>query len=199
MSDAVDLITLIALKTDLKIRTSATNDTTWDETLGRIISGVSRAIATHCGRTFVEATETAVKIDGDGTDILLVKYPILAITTLVNNTTTVVETTNWEVYKERGHIELTDGSVWTKGRKKVTITYRHGYEDIPDDLQMAALAWCAKKFFDIKDNRVGVSTRSTADGSSTTYATSFVSGDMPDEVKAVIARYKSFYSDRWLT
>jgi hypothetical protein len=199
MSDAVDLITLIALKTDLKIRTSDANDTTWDATLERIISGVSRAIATHCGRTFVEATDTASKIDGDGSAILLVKWPILDITTLINDETTVVETTNWEVYKERGHIELTDGSVWTKGLKKVTITYRHGYEDIPDDIQMAAIAWCSKKFFDIKDNRVGVSTRSTADGSSTTYATSFVSKDMPDEVKALIEPYRSFYGDRWST
>jgi len=197
---SADLITLEDLKQDHKIQTATANDTTWDDTLSRIISGVSQAIATFCGRTFVAATETSQKIDGDGSVVLLVRYPVISITSIINDTTTVVETTNWEAYLKSGKIELTDGTVWTKGRKTITITYRHGYEvgSIPADLQMAAMTWASKKFFDIKDDRVGVSSRTSADGASISFAGSSVSRNMPDEVRALIEPYKT-YGQRWLS
>ncbi len=199
MPAAIDLITLDDLKTDLRVQTVAADETSWDDTLQRIISGDSDAIATSCNRTLVAETETTKKLDGDGTVLLLLKWPIISVGAVVNDTTTVVETTNWIKRLKRGELLLTDGTVWTNGPEKITITYRHGYEDIPPAIQEAAMLWARKKYFDIKDDRVGVSSRSTADGDSISYASTVISKGVPDEVEALIASHRVYQSGRWST
>lgn len=184
------LITLDDLKEDLKITV-----TDHDAKLDRIILAVSQGICDLCGgRTFLATTETAKKLDGDGTVLLLVKFPIISITSITNDTISVVETTNYEQYANLGRIELTDGSVWANGRKKVTITYRHGYafDDLPPAITRAAFLWAAKMWLDLDNKRHGVTSVTRGDETVSYEKT------IPQEVRDLVAPYDIGHAaERW--
>ena len=174
------LTTLDIVKANLNL-----SDTTWDEVLLGAIDAVSRAIEDYCGRSFIARTLTAEKIDGDGTAELQLRFPVIRIDSLSNDGTAVVETTNYELYSDTGLVVLTDGSAWASGRKKLTITYRYGYEfdDLPRAITAAANLWTMKHFSDIKENRVGLSSVTRGDET-----VSYEKG-MPREVKALVDPY----------
>lgn len=161
------------------------SDTTWDTVIDDEIDAVSQAIEKHCNRTFGLATLTAEKIDGDGTEELQLRFPVVSITSISNDGTSVVVTTNYELYSSTGLVVLTDGTVWTSGRKKITITYRYGYDqqDLPPDIVSAATLWTMKRFSDVKENRIGVSSVTRGDET-----ISYEKG-MPREVAERLAPY----------
>lgn len=161
------------------------SDTTWDTVIDNEIDAVSQAIEKYCGRTFGVADITAQKIDGDGTEELQLRFPIVSLGSISNNGTAVVETTNFEKYANEGLLVLTDGTVWASGRKKITITYRYGYaqNDLPPDVVSAATLWTMKRFSDVKENRIGVSSVTRGDET-----ISYEKG-MPKEVQERLAPY----------
>lgn len=162
------------------------SDTTWDAVLEDEIDAVSQAIGDYCCRSFEAHTLTAEKIDGDGTVELYLRCPIISITSVSNDGVSVVETTNYEQYSERGLVVLTDGTAWASGRKTITVTYRYGYEadDMPRAIVSAARLWTIKRWQDVKHLRVGVSSVSRGDETIT-----YEKG-MPQEVQRLIDPYR---------
>jgi hypothetical protein len=175
------LITREDVKDALKL-----DETTWDTVLDVIVDAVSQGIMDYCNRSFVERTLTAEKIDGDGTTHLLLRFPIISIDSLVNDTITVVETTNWEMYSDVGEVVLTDGTVWTDGNKKITITYTYGYavDNLPRNISQAALLLAMEMWREIKEQRTGVSSVTRGD------ETISYSKEFPGSVKRLVDPYR---------
>lgn len=184
------IITLDDAKLHLRISDDVTDH---DQILQQLIDGASQAIASYCGRLFMITTETAKKLDGDGTDTLLLKYPVQSISSLSNDGTAVVVTTNYELYETIGRVVLTDGTVWVNGRKTVTITYTYGYsiDDIPRDVVSACLYLVASKFQAFQQDRIGVTSKTFGDQS-----ISYERG-IPKEVRELLIPWQIVNDDRW--
>jgi hypothetical protein len=180
---------LLTTREDAKAYLDLTEDT-WDSVIEAEIDAVTVAIEVFCNRTFLRRTLTAEKIDGpqsdewDSTELQL-RYPIISITSITNDTVSVVETTNYEMYPDSGLVVLTDGTGWAGGHKKITITYSYGYErdDLPGDIVSAANLWVMKRLKDIQEKRVGVTSVTKGD-----QTISYEKG-MPTEVKRLIEPY----------
>lgn len=180
--DRIQLITLQEIRDDLRF---AASEATWDNLLERLIKGVSAAVENYCGRYILARTLTDEKLDGDGTTTLLLRAPVISITSILNGTTSVTSTM-YALYASTGNLILTNGMVWCSGAQQVKITYRCGWEfdQLPQDIVEAARYWVIMKFQDIRQDRVGVSSKSFGDET-----ISYVSG-MPREVKELLAPYR---------
>ncbi len=180
----VSIIELDTLKSGLEINTT---NTTYDDRLERIIASVSRAIETYLNRPVLVRLHSAEKFDGDGSNTLLLVPPIIKITVLLNDTTTVAAT-DYEYYEHNGEVVLTDGTVFVEGPKKISVTFKNGWElaYIPEDIAMAAEIWGIHMFHLMKDDRVGVLSKSKRD-QSITYSSST---KMPDAVREMISPYR---------
>lgn len=162
----------------------AASDISQDARLAWVVDGVCRAIEDYCGRTFLAETETEL-LDGDGEDVILLKSPIISVTTLINDGTTLTVTTDYLVYGTLGKIRLLE-SAFVDGPQTVSVTYRHGWEadKIPASIKSAAIMWSCKRFLDVKDSRVGVTSVSLGD-QTIGYAQS-----MPTEIQEMVQPYR---------
>jgi hypothetical protein len=170
---------------EVRVALDLGDDTTQDAKLGPIIDGVCRSIEDYIGRTVVAQVETAEMIDGDGTDVLLLKAPIVTLTTLINDDVTLTVGTDFVIYNTIGKVKLV-ASTFVEGPQTVSCTYRHGWESekVPASLKSAALMWSIKRFQDIKNDRLGVTSKSFGD-----QTISYI-GRMPDEVREAIEPYR---------
>lgn len=181
------LVDISDLKSDLGID----SETTWDGLLTRITNGVTYAIETMTKRQFVARTET-LSLDGSGTAVMYVPGPIISIDSVTNNGTLLTVTTDYVWYAKTGKLVLVgvagssllvNNSVWSTDPQSVVIDYRHGYDeqDMPQDILLAARTWAIHWFQRIRDDRMGVSSRSEGD-----LSISFRSEAMPPEVERLI-------------
>lgn len=189
-STKIAICELADVKDDLKIGRLAdgSEDTSNDEMIRRVINGISAQIESYTGRTFAARDITSEKYDGDGTcTFILKRTPVIRISALLNDTLT-VGSDDYVCYEATGKVELIDGSVFVNGPKKVTVTYRCGYEraDMPNEIVRAACEWAVHRFKIIKEGRRGFNSSSTQDGPSISYAP----GSMPPEVKEVLDTYR---------
>lgn len=185
------LCTVDDLKSDLAITATSTTE---EERLLRLIDGVSDAIVSWCGRPFIVTTETAVELDGDGSDILHIKYPVVSIVSISNDGTTYTEGTHYELYSKIGQLVAIDGYLWATGRKKILITYTWGYEvnDLPRDVTMAARIACAKVYREFKEQRIGVTSTTDGGGQSISYEKGFTK-----EVRELLSPHRALMDERW--
>jgi hypothetical protein len=146
-----DLVDLDAVKNELKI---AASDTEHDAFLGRAIGQVSTAIAGYCNRTFsVETVRDTIFVGLGGAQLQLSRFPVIAVTaaTVTDGTggqTLLAEGMDYLLDAPRGWLlRLGTGGVpvaWYI--TPTTVTYQAGYQDIPADLQQAALRLIAARF-----------------------------------------------------
>lgn len=120
----------------------------------QILLAVTWAMSQYTHRTLRHASHTEY-YDGDGTDkLFLNNYPITSTASTISlwvNADTPraygdgdkISSDNIIIKESDGLIVL-DGDVFTKGAKTVKITYDAGYANLPYNIQMAALKWCAK-------------------------------------------------------
>ena len=182
--DNVSIITMETIKSGLNI---ADDDTAFDERLERIVAGVSRSIESFLNRPVTVRAHVEELFDGDGTTTMLLVPRIVDITTLINNETTVASD-DYVFYADSGEVALTDGTVFVRGRKKVSVTYRNGWEpvDIPEGILLGAETWAIHLFNLMKNDRVGVQSTSKRD-QSISYSSST---KMPDAVREMIEGYR---------
>lgn len=175
------LIDIPDLRDDIGVKGDEFNDR-----LTRIIRGVTDAVETFCNRAFVKRTDTAKLLDGDGTVDLFLNPPVVSITSIDNDGTAVLAA-DYALYQDTGKVVLTDGTVWTKGNQKITITYVYGYafDDLPSDVVMAAHIWAIHWWLKLKEKRMGVLSKSTGDS-----AISYVAPSMPDDVKELLSPHR---------
>ncbi len=142
--------TLARVKLDADI---AGSDADRDTVINTIIDGITREMQDWMGRQIVQGTATAEKIDGwQSEEIHTRHYPIIAITSLTEGGTTLVENTAFESLgddKPSGRIVRILGGnpiQWAIGRRKVSVTYDHGYVTVPESLALAATAMAVIRY-----------------------------------------------------
>lgn len=115
-----------------------------DDALTGYIKRASDVIARHCKRTFaVETVSEQFRLDRLQEDLLLSRYPVVAVTSIVENGTTLSDGTDYEVDAAKGIVTrlYNDRAAWWPMRK-VTVVYCAGYTlpaDAPEALQQACL------------------------------------------------------------
>ena len=123
---------------------------------------------------------TGIKLDGSGTDTLCLPLPILEVSSITNGTVSITSD-DYVIYNDVGELVLTNGTVWAKGRKNITLTVRFGYEsgDLPADVLSAGRLWCRHQYQHMTKKRAGVISWSAGD-ESVSYESST---GMPAEVR----------------
>ena len=139
-ADSFDLTLLATVKAELGI-----TDRAEDENLARWITQASDTIAKHCNRVFALETVSEtfrLKCREDG--LLLTRFPVSAITSVVENDTT-LEATDYELARDGGGgvlNRLRFDREWTWPIGKIVVTYTAGYalvSDLPDGIERAAI------------------------------------------------------------
>jgi len=192
-----DLVDLDAVKDELKI---AVSDTEHDAFLGRAISQVSAAIAGYCNRVFAAETVRDTIFIGLGrAQLQLSRFPVIAVSavTVANGTggqTALEENADYLVDAPRGWLlRLGAGGVpidWYT--TPTTVTYQAGYQDIPADLQQAALRLIAARFHN-RGRDPNLRSQSQPGLGDQTYWIGSVPGShgpFPDEVLVILDAYR---------
>lgn len=129
------IVSLTDLKSHLNITT--TGD---DEELRRTLAVATEMAERHCNRALRRKT-VSESYNGGNSVLLLRQSPVLSITTVVENGTTLsasdytVDPSSALLYRGTS----TAGWSWIDGRQVVTVTYVAGYTDPPQAAQQAVL------------------------------------------------------------
>jgi len=113
-----------------------------------LINRGSKIIESYCNRTFAAFTYTEeIDVNDEFMDTLILKqYPIISVVALTDYTT-VVESNYYVVYADDGIVKLSSlyeslygyNKYFTQGYQYAKITYRAGYEAMPQDLGQACI------------------------------------------------------------
>ena len=180
------LISLASAKTALGIAGTAE-----DAVLGDLIDRASDVIARHCNRVFASETVTEqFRLDRWRVDLLLSRYPVASIVSVVEGGVT-LSATDYEVDPSNGLLSrLYDGNPcwWPLG--KTVVTYSAGYAlgDMPHALRQACLQ-LVKAYYIGADRDPLVRSESVTPMSSASY---FV-GDaehLPPDVRGLLKQYR---------
>lgn len=118
----------------------------FDVILNEMIASVSAEIQSWLHRKILQTTATAEKPDAPlGSDILQLKHlPIVSIDSISELGNALVEDTDFESLegdREVGQVRRISGdapSAWTTARRRISVTYDHGYATVPKDVEQAA-------------------------------------------------------------
>ncbi len=149
-ASSYDLTTLANAKAELGITDSAS-----DVALRRYISSASVAAANYCDRVFVVETVSEQFIPPQcypyysGEILQLARFPIIAVTSVTEDDTVLVEDTDFSVdYKTGRLVRLaSDGvsiSVWPI--VSITVVYSAGYTTTPADLEDAVIRMVTQRY-----------------------------------------------------
>lgn len=129
------LVSLADVKAHLNIATTAD-----DEELRRTLAVATEMAERHCNRALRRKT-VVESYDGDTCALLLRQAPVLSVTTVVENGTTLTAT-DYTLDAAAGILyrgSATASFEWIDGRQVVTVTYVAGYTDPPQSAQQAVL------------------------------------------------------------
>ena len=202
MADTTDtalaLISLSEMATYLKV-----TGTTEDAVLSNLIDEVSAICNNYTGRYLLTKTHTEYYNGNGGYKLILRNYPIRSVTSLhigdANRSFTaayaVTVADDVLVQKEAGILELWNNqSEYYKARANIKVVYSAGYNLattaplVPYDLQLAVKKFVAYHYMNYDKKKHNV--QSETIGANTV---SFISKDIPDEVRATLNKYKSLY------
>ncbi len=135
--------TLARVKIDAEISGA---DADRDVHLNNLIASVTQEMQSWMGRTIVQGTNVTERIDGAQTGLIYTRdFPIIALTTILEGTATLVDGTDFESVG----VDLRDGRIvriaagnlagWQVGRRNISVTYDHGHIAVPEDLADACL------------------------------------------------------------
>jgi hypothetical protein len=99
-------------------------------------------VRTHANQNLDLEDAEDIKVDGTGTDALLLpEHPVLAVGAITDGTTVLVENTDWVLNPRTGIVYRLNDLVWTRGRQNISVTYTHGYsiDDVPEAVRLVTL------------------------------------------------------------
>src|ERR1051326_5505376 len=105
------------------------------------LEGASAAVQTYTGQTLAFVEEDTVRVHGTGTQsLLLPQVPVgtisdITVTDLADVDTVLTEDIDFVVESDSGILWRTGFDVWTRGKLNVSVTYDHGYDPVPGDVQ----------------------------------------------------------------
>ncbi len=142
------------------------DDATKDAILATFVERVSKSVADRTNRTFEYQASIIDYFDGDGIGgegwdgksqwIPLRNYPVdLSVPVTIYDdparlypASTLIQSTDYAVDEINGIIKLDGTRAFNRGHKNIKITYAAGYKTIPQDLEYAAILYCAADFIE---------------------------------------------------
>ena len=193
----MDLCTLADYKTYKKIEHNKD-----DSQLNALIPAVSALVKTYTANAIVDyAVEDKVETfdisDNYTSEIFLTESPLLSIgllqerESIADDYTTLVENTDYYVDKEHDRLYRIDGETSTKyfakGFASIKATYRAGYTECPQDLQLAVydlITYYLKEEYKGRRSMAGATLQNDPSSSLKTDI------GFPDHIKRVLDLYK---------
>ncbi|MGE0701408.1 MAG: phage head-tail connector protein [Hyphomicrobiaceae bacterium] len=178
-----DLITVATARAALGIVDQAD-----DATLQGFVSRASGVIASYCNRVFaVETVTETFRLDRLQEDLLLSRYPVIAVTSIVENGNALTVNTDYEVDAAKGIITrlYNDRAAWWP-MCKVTIVYSAGYETKPGNLQQACVELVKSYYLSADRDPMVRSEATEAIGS-----TSYYSETLPPNVLGLLGQFRN--------
>lgn len=179
------LTTLQKLKQYLGITTS--ND---DALLTELVASANAFVLSYIGRD-IEAKDYVEKYNGTGSvGITLDNDPIISIAAVAVDGRSVPVSTGHDVpgYFFVDSQLVLRGSVFTRGKRNVDVSYRAGFDTVPADIMQAA-NYVAAQMYKRRD-RIGVSSKTI--GQETI---SYDAADLDTKSRGILNQYKK----RWLS
>lgn len=154
-----------------------------DDLLTRLVAAASSYFEQQTGRTIL-ATDYVVELDGDGrANIVPPEYPVISVTSLEINGITVPASTGYGVegwflrgnlitlrgvaVSSFGPIVAPMGYPSTQGVANVKLSYRAGFETVPEDIRQAVVEMAALMYRE--KERVGQQSHNNSSGSTVFY------------------------------
>lgn len=161
-----------------------------DADIEAVRQSVEEALEDACGVSFIQRTATDTLDGNAGTDIVLDRSRVSAVTaaSIDGTALTASELADLAVYPD-GTIYNPAG--WTRGRRNVSITYTHGHATIPGRVKRAAIMLTRRYLVDSPVNDRATSLVND-DGTTQWLVTAGVRGalfDLP-EVNAIVQQYR---------
>ncbi len=122
-----------------------------DTIIARLISRASASIAQYCNRVLVaeivkdefwpQRDPSPRSIPGGVAPLQLTRWPVIEINSVTENGNALIDGTDFRADKSRGQLTRLDGSGYPRSWPALAIAaqYKGGYDDIPADIQDAAL------------------------------------------------------------
>jgi uncharacterized phiE125 gp8 family phage protein len=155
-ADSYDLVTLATVKAAMSI-----TGPDEDDFLKSAITQASDVIARHCRRVFaLEVVTETLRPDQSKNDLVLARYPVAEITSVVEGNTT-VDPTMYEINVDSGVLRRLAGDGTSDGwwpASRIVVTYSAGFDlptDTPAALQKAATR-LVKAYYDTADRDLSV-------------------------------------------
>lgn len=151
-------------------------------------------IRTYCDQSFDLIEDDIVLLDGTGSrSLLLPQLPIIAVTSVStfdeDDTETELDPSEYVVTEANGILwRKSHRDVWSRGIANVSVTYDHGYAELPPDLLTEAIFPIAAR--GLASNAGGEIQREDIGTYSVTYADSTSGGGLQDGERLVLDRYR---------
>jgi hypothetical protein len=171
----------------------STND---DAAIDFIIPKVSDLVKSYCNRTFVDYWETPkVEIFNGGVkEFILAETPVVAISSVQGSTdygqtyTALTQYTEW-VLQDNMILSLDASGYFPKLIKGYKVTYTAGYNDVPNDLELAILDLISYY------RKANSAVHSTRDMTPNTAQITYISStNLPAHIKRVLDLYRADYT-----
>jgi hypothetical protein len=172
------------------------NSNFYDDAISQIVAGVNAFVEAYCKNKLlsgnVEEFFDDDEVDEDGNLILSNRVNLSGLELFKNTGTefvpvwTEVATTQYVSYLDEGRLSIDVAGLLFSGRKAWKVTYTAGYkaQSAPADLKMACLKLAGAVYNKRKSE--GESSEGL-DGATVNFA-----GSITDEIKSLLAKYKSF-------
>lgn len=166
--------------------------------IGDLNDRASAAIEDYCRRDFIEHANQVEKYDGtDDAFLDLRGWPIISITSVTADGVALVAGTDYRQRPGRaggeapGILEKPAGQTWAKNWDRYVVTYSWGYASPPLDVKRIAEDVVVRGLQAIKHAREATGASSVSmDGFSTTYDSARLAGELLDEDRAVLAKWR---------
>lgn len=176
-----DLTTLAGVKLFLGIQNDAD-----DALLSSLISQISFAISNYTNRNLLSQSYVE-RYDGNSSSILMLRqHPITAVSALAINGAAVSASPDGIAagYAFDGNYVFLTKAIFPKGIQNIQVSYTAGYASVPFDVAEAVTELVADRYR--VRGRLGESSKSMAQGGSTSYDMSYMS----DKVKGSLSNYR---------
>lgn len=151
-----------------------------------VINSVSQEFEDEVDCDLSNDTYTAEALTGNGRSYFyLPRWPVTAVTTVVEDDATLTEDTDFSVDYANGILKRMGGLLWSTTEGELVVTYAAGYESVPADIALACAKQCAVEYQRAKQKSWDETSRSHGDGS-----VSLVEAGLLPDVRAVLERYQ---------
>jgi hypothetical protein len=204
-ANSTDLVDLEEIKTELKIDPADTSNDAW---LARAIGQVSRSISQYCNRKF--AAETLIDLlhiqqdpypyqtPGGVVALQLSRWPVMTLVSVTQqlsrtSSQTLTADTDFKLDGENGRLFRLDpsGIIVRWEALPLSVTYEAGFEDVPDDVAVAALRWLVWRWSErTRDPTLKATQQPDLGTRSYWVGGPPMSGGVPQEIAALLDNYR---------